>query len=1350
MASDRASALARAAYTAVDTDQRRGAAHMARGTLRRRRRLAWLAAAVVMPLQAGTFELVTRTDIAAVIQPNGSIQDVPDASTDGRYVVFTSFASNLVAGDINRCSDIFLADRQSGAPTLELVSVNSAGTPGDGCSTRPTISADGRFVAFQSASSNLDAGAPGGAGIYLRDRQAGTTRRIDLDGATPLDAGAVALSRNGAWAALLASNGVVYRKDLDIGTAVIASLDPLGTTMIATDIAIADDGSVIAFLSASNAPSLGDSDGASDVFLRDLGSNQTEIASLAQGGGNPAGGIVSFAGATRWLSGSGSRVVFNTDDALEPLDLPRANNRDGYLYVRAGAGAASISRITTSSDGTPFTSGDGVSAIAADGVRVLIYGSVLEGGQSLSPFFAKNVDTAAVFSVTRDPLTPVDAAPISFRTTAHTLQPDGLAALVVVSDGRYVVGNDSSGDVLTRFPLGSGGAEAVSRPDSRVQNTLAAANDTTRTSTLINRFATGGVLSADGNLVLLVSDASNLVAGDSNRAGDLFLRDRGAGTNTRLVEGVNAARRCEPIEADLTPDGRYVAFESCAALHPDALATGQSNGYLLDRQSATIELVSRLPGAAGAARAANGCTGVRVSDDGQRVLLYGADLAGDGQGDGLFLRDRGTQAVQRLSISESGSAFGISGYCSATALSADGAHVLIASSLAVVNANPPGQVHLYARRVDGPWDWITAPLAGVAFTDSSPMSMSGDGRYVLFYGARAGANGLYLRDRTTATTTRVDVGNSGAPLSPSFGAIRGALSDNGRYAVFASQSDGFAAGEGFVGQQLYLRDLQRGVTARLSVRNDGALANDLVQVSGISADGRWILLAATATNLVDSDLNGSIQDLFLTENPLFGDEVASDVDTLTPASTAPSLEAAVSASGRYVVFESLDPRLQAVCPGAPAQPTLCPNPANCPPGSTLYVFRLDTALGCVDLVTTDAAGKLIALPALRDGKGAPVGDPLRGKPSLSADGLWVTFVADDAVVGKLSGEDAKTRAQRQKGGGFGILLRNMQTGVTRRLGGSAGAGPDPGGSGAPVDGGRPQLAPNGGSVVYTGLLGGKPAVLQARIDASGALQQTLCVSCRRPDGASAGPPESFTEPLDGFAHNASVSADGRLVAYQTVAKDAAGSSCNNGAGNASVVLRHMQTGSTRLLNQPRGTGCQLGSAGKPRIDYSGTRIVFESTQPLLAGAGGSDPARPEVYLFDLAAERLSQVSVDALGGQVDAGSGTPSISGDGRLIAFTSTARQGFGATLPAGAPVNHVVVRELRSNTVNRLSKNLNGLDADADSFRPALSYTGEFVVFDSVAANLSPVDGNGAISDVFLRFNPLVREVVFGSGFD
>jgi archaellum component FlaF (FlaF/FlaG flagellin family) len=107
--------------------------------------------------------------------------DQPSISGDGRYVAFESAASNLVPDDTNNAQDVFVRDRRTA--TTELVSVSSSGAQGNDESGDPTISADGRVVAFDSGASNLVAGQTNpNQEVFVHDRSTGTTEQVSVSG----------------------------------------------------------------------------------------------------------------------------------------------------------------------------------------------------------------------------------------------------------------------------------------------------------------------------------------------------------------------------------------------------------------------------------------------------------------------------------------------------------------------------------------------------------------------------------------------------------------------------------------------------------------------------------------------------------------------------------------------------------------------------------------------------------------------------------------------------------------------------------------------------------------------------------------------------------------------------------------------------------------------------------------------------------------------------------------------------------------------------------------------------------------------------------------------------------------
>lgn len=186
----------------------------------------------VRDLIAGTTERVSMGDLG---QQSNSSSTVASISADGRWVVFSSYASNLVPGDLNEQFDVFIHDRTTGL--TELVSAASAGQQADGISSMPAVSEEGRYVVYWSDATNL---VPGDTNerrdIFLRDRTAGTTERVsvssagaqaDGDSQDPAVRGYTAsgpqITPNGRWIAFYASATNLVPGDTNTCPAVYAN-----------------------------------------------------------------------------------------------------------------------------------------------------------------------------------------------------------------------------------------------------------------------------------------------------------------------------------------------------------------------------------------------------------------------------------------------------------------------------------------------------------------------------------------------------------------------------------------------------------------------------------------------------------------------------------------------------------------------------------------------------------------------------------------------------------------------------------------------------------------------------------------------------------------------------------------------------------------------------------------------------------------------------------------------------------------------------------------------------------------------------------------------------------------------
>jgi Tol biopolymer transport system component len=257
----------------------------------------------------------TGTTLRLSEAPSGEGGDYPSVnpqvSADGRYVAFSSRASNLGLPDENgHTSDVFLYDRVDG--TLELISRSAAGDEGNDDSFRPSVSADGRYVAFDSRASNLQVCCDSNnwPDIYLRDRLTNTTQRVNesagVQGNGP--SFSPSLSADGtrvayrSWARNLGGDDPfacqqqsygpncedIFVVDLPTGTIMLASKSSAGLPGDGDSDwpALSPDGRYLAFVSfATNLVSNGLACSlCPGIFVRDLDASKTSVVSLSPAG----------------------------------------------------------------------------------------------------------------------------------------------------------------------------------------------------------------------------------------------------------------------------------------------------------------------------------------------------------------------------------------------------------------------------------------------------------------------------------------------------------------------------------------------------------------------------------------------------------------------------------------------------------------------------------------------------------------------------------------------------------------------------------------------------------------------------------------------------------------------------------------------------------------------------------------------------------------------------------------------------------------------------------------------------------------------------------------------------------
>ncbi|MEP7300749.1 MAG: hypothetical protein ABI699_04415, partial [Caldimonas sp.] len=385
-------------------------------------------------------------------------------SDDGRYALFESTASNLVAGGTNGQSDVFLRDLATGS--VRRVTTDAGGAQANGFSGNASLSADGRYVAFESRASNLVAGDDAGLGdIFVKDLQTGAVQRVSTD-----SAGAQA---NGA----------------------------------SSKASFSADGRYVVFGSDASNLVPDDTNDVADIFVKNL-----QTGAIARASTDGGGGEANYASDSASISADGRYVAFRSYAS----QLIPGDTGDADIFVKdleTGAIQQANIGFAFPYDYFYYASSTQRPSISADGRHVSFYsyyeietGTGDEDGPDVEvELFVKDLQTGDMVSA-NETAAGVPAGLVDDRFPA-SLSADG-HYIVFGSGGKLVPGDvNHARDVFVK-DLWSGAVRLVS----------AAASGAAGNGDSVNVR-----ISADGTQVLFGSDASNLVAGDGNANGDVFL-----------------------------------------------------------------------------------------------------------------------------------------------------------------------------------------------------------------------------------------------------------------------------------------------------------------------------------------------------------------------------------------------------------------------------------------------------------------------------------------------------------------------------------------------------------------------------------------------------------------------------------------------------------------------------------------------------------------------------------------------------------------------------------------------------------------------------------------------------------
>ncbi len=404
-----------------------------------------------------------RVSVAAGGGDTTSNSNWPSAAADGRYVAFSSWADNLVPGDTNGQSDIFVRDLQTG--TTRLVSVASDGTQANGTSFTPSISADGDVIAFRSDATNLVPNdTEGHLDVFVHTMSTGQTIRVSQK-----------------------PSGIGANRD---------SMDP----------SISADGKVVAFSSLAHnlVPQPVDATGlCCDIFVSRLATGHITLGDPMLTGGGASDSFLPVLSATgRYLAfGSWGCEIAKDIECLDESNVYELDLKTGTMSL--------VSRAYSGKVG--FGCGANP-AISADGTKV----AFISDGANLVRH-----DSNGAYDVFLRDMTTGTTQRVSV-TSKGAQTNGGLGRVTMSADGRDIVFQSDAWNIV---PNDENGVQDIFVHDMQTGKTFRASVSSSGAEA--NAYSGNAMISADGSIVVFESDASNLAGRDRNFTTDIYGRTIG-------------------------------------------------------------------------------------------------------------------------------------------------------------------------------------------------------------------------------------------------------------------------------------------------------------------------------------------------------------------------------------------------------------------------------------------------------------------------------------------------------------------------------------------------------------------------------------------------------------------------------------------------------------------------------------------------------------------------------------------------------------------------------------------------------------------------------------------------------
>jgi len=769
--------------------------------------------------QTGKVELVSKNNDGSA---GNSGCTSTNMSGDGRYAVFSSSSSNLVADDVNGKRDVFLRDMVLG--TIERISISDSETESNGNSSGGFVSDDGRFIAFSSAGTNLvQSGSNSTYDVYLRDRLNQTTTRVNVSStganvtssssssvsSISIDGRYVVFSSNSTGLTFNSSSThQVYLRDTDLGVTVLVSHrgdGPEAANGNSTGGVITADGLYILFVSDSSViqpNAFPYQKNSLYKYTISLGYNeQVTVAGINGSYGVSTPIQVSYDGTYATYKSDATNLVPNDTNGVADIFLTNTVTKTSSLISLNSAGEqAAVTHLNVQKDSKgPGISRDGRYITFTSGADNLIK----EDFDGFYNMFTRDIQTSTTY--------------LAISKAAGYQLGSGSASADVSGNGRYLAFTSQSTDVIDGGVTGSFYQAYLRDMETGVITLLS------RRAPEFDDFRREGnghsisrpSVSNNGSAVFY-SSASNLLNGGNSPG--LFLYDLQS-DNLKLIGG--------PGGGIISADGKYVVIRTNEALD-GADTNGAIDVYLYDVDAETSALIS-LDSNGNVLDIGGNPTS--ISPNG-RFVVFESSSSLVVQNDtnnrkDVFLIDLQLGSTIRVSVDSSGN---------------EGDKT---SSAGVVS-----------------------DAGDVAFQSDATNLVASDTNF---------SSDIFVYDYQTGLVTRVNVDDDGEEANDS--ASSPSISKDGRFIGFTSSGSNLVLGssDGNAVTDAFVHDRANTKTIRVSQNvngddGDGRVLNGSVRVVN---EGEAVLFASSATNMIPSDTN-ALWDIFLASNTLLAQSVLDD------------------------------------------------------------------------------------------------------------------------------------------------------------------------------------------------------------------------------------------------------------------------------------------------------------------------------------------------------------------------------------------------------------------------------------------------------------------------------------------